>query len=148
MDTISNTSNMTDTELLETLLKDTPKPIVVMWAGDCLEHALTLCRYRDVHATASLKATRDWVQGTMTTDEARKRALKAHERARELTKTEHIYLLRASGHAAGTTQVKAHGIQCADYALKAVQVGKRSKRSLERKWQLDTLTNYLDKKTS
>lgn len=55
MDSISNTSNMTDTELLESLLKEAPKHIVVMWAGDCLEHALTLCRYKDVHATHPLK---------------------------------------------------------------------------------------------
>ncbi|MDE8039403.1 IS3 family transposase, partial [Erysipelothrix rhusiopathiae] len=53
--------------------------------------------------------------------------LKAHERARELTKTEHVYLLRASGHAAGTTQVKAHGIQCADYASKEYQLRVKNK---------------------
>lgn len=139
---------MNDTELLEALLLDAPQDVVALWAADCLEHALSLCHYKDVHANQALRAARNWSSGTMDVSEARTIALKAHSRARELTKTEHVYLLRASGHAAGTAQVKAHGIRCADYALKAIKVGRRSKGSIERKWQLDTLTAYVHKKTS
>jgi len=94
---------------------------LAIWASDCVEHVLSNFEEKyphDERPRKAIEAARAWVNDTISVDEARSAALKAHAAARESEDDVACVVARAAGHAAATAHVAKHAIHAANYAAK------------------------------
>lgn len=73
---------------------------------------------KDEFLLLQLNACLDFLIGSISVSEARKKAFMCHRYARELLDKKQIYLARACGHAIATIHVKEHLKPCLSYLKK------------------------------
>ena len=116
---------MTQTEFLEKLNTFNPTSkedhrALALWAADCAEHVLV--NFEEANAgddrpKLAIQAGRDWVDGKIKMQDARKAAFASHSAARGAVTESAIAAARSAGHAAATAHVPTHSIYAITYAI-------------------------------
>lgn len=121
------------------LLKKEQQVQMILWALQCVQHALDLYRGRvDERLTNALLIAGKWANGEVSAGEARKAAVKGIELAREINDPVNKAIIRASHHTVATAHMADHSLGGAIYALVAVKLAGYSVHN-ERIWQNEQL---------
>jgi hypothetical protein len=110
---------------LRSLVQESDKKILAMWALACAERVLPYFSQsfpKDSRPQQALDALQDWIDtGKFSMKVIRTAALAAHAAAREVGEDSPARsAARSAGQAVSTTHVKEHALAAANYALQAI----------------------------
>ena len=113
---------------------------LIKWARECSEHVLHLIDTQIDHRLKhALHVAQVWEMGNLSTGEAMKASLLAHEVARQTEDPIYKALARAIGQAVATAHMADHSLGGAFYALKVVKLANNKILEEERQWQTSKL---------
>ena len=136
---------------IESIYEVTNQVILSEWSMEIAKHIikitdLDVSEYPEI--TESFKVIELWQQGQAGTNDVRKAGFAIHKTAREqgdeLTRT----VFRIIGQAVSSGHMKEHSMVASDYAIKVINLMNPNdidKVAEERRWQLNTLTQLLNR---
>jgi len=136
---------------LKTLIKQSSKQTVVLWAADCAERALEYFEIKfpkDKRPQQAIAAARAWARGAMTASEVARAAEGAHEAARRhgSNETSAAFAARAAGLAANVADDPKYIEPMLDSAIAAVResslLDPEKAEAQERQWQFEHLHSF------
>ncbi len=108
---------------------------LILWACKCVENILPLYSNKlENQLTNAINIAKEWANNNASVSEARKAAYNVISIANETKNPINIAIARSVGHVVSTAHMADHSIIAAEYALKAVELAKKSIEN-ERQWQ-------------